>query len=86
MVTLGTAEFTYEVIENWAKVPPGWSFKEVGGVAADARDNVYVFSRGEHPVMVFDRADPHDGRRPAKQRPVLALGHLSVFPWQDDHR
>jgi DNA-binding beta-propeller fold protein YncE len=55
MVALGTAKFTYEVVENWAKLPAGWSFKEVGGVAADAQDNVYVFNRGAHPMMVFDR-------------------------------
>ena len=55
MATLGQDKFTYEVIENWAKLPNDWTFKEVGGVGADARDNVYVFSRGAHPMMVFDR-------------------------------
>ena len=49
MVALGTGAYTYEVIENWAKVPAGWSFKEVGGVGTDAQDNVYVFNRGAHP-------------------------------------
>src|SRR5919109_158862 len=55
MVALGTESFTYQVVENWAKLPGGWSFKEVGGVGADAQDNVYVFNRGVHPLMVFDR-------------------------------
>ena len=55
MVALGTGAYTYEVIENWAKLPAGWSFKEVGGVGTDAQDNVYVFNRGAHPMMVFDR-------------------------------
>ena len=55
MVALGTESFTYEVVENWAKLPDGWSFKEVGGVGVDAQDNVYVFNRGAHPVMIFDR-------------------------------
>ncbi|PON14103.1 hypothetical protein C2W62_30835 [Candidatus Entotheonella serta] len=55
MVTLGSGGYTYEVIDNWAKIPEGWSFREVGGVSADANDNVYVFNRGEHPMMVFDR-------------------------------
>jgi DNA-binding beta-propeller fold protein YncE len=55
MVALGTETFTYQVVENWAKLPDGWSFKEVGGVGADAQDNVYVFNRGPHPMMVFDR-------------------------------
>src|SRR3954447_23852949 len=29
--------------------------KEVGGVGVDSNDNVYVFNRGDHPMMVFDR-------------------------------
>jgi DNA-binding beta-propeller fold protein YncE len=55
MVTLGTANYTYEVVENWAKLPAGWGFKEVAAVGVDAHDNVYAFNRGEHPMMVFDR-------------------------------
>src|ERR1700757_4330525 len=31
------------------------AFKEVGGVGVDTRDNVYVFNRGDHPMIVFDR-------------------------------
>ena len=46
---------THEPVENWAKLPPGWSFKEIGGVGVDRNDNVFVFNRGEHPVIVFDR-------------------------------
>jgi DNA-binding beta-propeller fold protein YncE len=45
----------YEADADWADVPEGWSFREVAGVATDSRSRVYVFSRGEHPVMVFDR-------------------------------
>src|ERR1700722_12292924 len=55
MVTLGSGEYVYEPVENWAKLPSGWSFKEIGGVGVDSRDNVYVFNRGEHPMIVFDR-------------------------------
>ena len=52
---VGTGDFKYRIIENWAKLPEGWSFKEVAAVAIDAKDNVYAFGRGEHPIMVFDR-------------------------------
>jgi len=55
MVTLGTGNYTYEVVENWAKLPAGWGFKEVAAVGVDAHDNVYAFNRGAHPMMVFDR-------------------------------
>ncbi len=54
-VILGSGEHRYEVIDNWAKLPDGWSFKDVGAVATDSKDQVYVFNRGEHPMMVFDR-------------------------------
>src|SRR4030095_1457506 len=52
---VGTGDFKYRIVEDWAKLPDGWSFKEVGAVGVDASDNVYVFNRGEHPMMVFDR-------------------------------
>jgi hypothetical protein len=52
---LGQAEHTYRVVENWAKLPDGWEFMDVGAVACDSKDRVYVFCRGEHPMIVFDR-------------------------------
>ena len=55
MATVGSGAYTYEPVENWAKLPPGWSFKEIGGVGVDRHDNVFVFNRGEHPMIVFDR-------------------------------
>ena len=55
MATVGNGAYSYEPMENWAKLPPGWSFKEIGGVGVDRNDNVFVFNRGEHPMIVFDR-------------------------------
>jgi hypothetical protein len=52
---VGSGKFTYRVNADWAKLPEGWSFKEAGGVGVDSKDNVYVFNRGEHPMMIFDR-------------------------------
>jgi DNA-binding beta-propeller fold protein YncE len=51
----GTSEMQYELVPNWAKVADGWSFVDIGGIAVDAADNVYVLSRSEYPVLVFDR-------------------------------
>jgi len=45
----------FRVLEGWGKLPEGWRYVEAAGVAVDSRDNVYVFNRGEHPVIVFDR-------------------------------
>jgi hypothetical protein len=52
---VGSGDYRYRVNADWAKLPDGWSFKEVGGVGCDRNDNVYVFNRGAHPMMVFDR-------------------------------
>ena len=52
---LGTGEFRYRLVSDWARLPDGWDFYEVAAVAVDRKDQVYVFSRSEHPVTVFDR-------------------------------
>ena len=54
-VIVGLGSFRYEVHERWEKLPEGWSFVEVTAVATDSQDRVYVFNRGEHPVVIFDR-------------------------------
>ena len=36
-------------------MPDGWRFVEVAGVATDSHDRVFVFNRGEHPIIIFDR-------------------------------
>src|SRR5260370_15032015 len=54
-IEVGTGDYRYRIIENWAKLPDGWSFKEVAAVGCDKNDNVYAFGRGEHPMMEFDR-------------------------------
>ena len=51
----GPHQLEYEVLAGWEHLPEGWSFVEVAGVAADSKDRVYVFCRGQHPVIVFDR-------------------------------
>ena len=45
---LGSGEHRYRVVENWAKLPEGWEFKDAAAVACDSKDRVYVFNRGEH--------------------------------------
>src|SRR6185503_920824 len=54
-VTVGSGDYTYRVEEQWAKLPTGWEFGDVGAVGVDRQDRVYVFNRGEHPMCVFDR-------------------------------
>jgi hypothetical protein len=54
-MTIGPHRIAYEVIEGWERLPEGWSFVEVAGVAVDSQDRVYVFNRGEHPIIIFDK-------------------------------
>jgi DNA-binding beta-propeller fold protein YncE len=51
----GTGEFLYSHVPNWEKLPDGMAFKECPGVAVDSQDNVFVLTRGEHPIIVFDK-------------------------------
>jgi DNA-binding beta-propeller fold protein YncE len=54
----GHHRIAFEVVAGWERLPDGVAFTEVAGVACDSRDRVYLFCRGAHPVIVFDR----DGR------------------------
>ncbi|MEM7126196.1 MAG: peptidyl-alpha-hydroxyglycine alpha-amidating lyase family protein [Chloroflexota bacterium] len=51
---LGDGDFVYEELASWAQLPDGWTFFETVDVAVDQQDRVYVFSRGEHPMTVFE--------------------------------
>ena len=51
----GSGDFRYKFVDGWAKLPDGMAFHECPGVAVDSQDNVFVLTRGEHPIMVFDR-------------------------------
>jgi DNA-binding beta-propeller fold protein YncE len=55
MATAGTGKYTYNVIQDWAKLPSGETFAMVSAVATDAQDRVYGFQRKEPPIVVFDR-------------------------------
>jgi hypothetical protein len=55
MTHLGAGDYRYEELPDWAQLPDGWGFREVVDVEVDTDDRVYVFNRGEHPVMVFEQ-------------------------------
>jgi DNA-binding beta-propeller fold protein YncE len=46
----------YELVKGWGQLPDGWKWGQVAGVACDSEDRVHVYSRTEHPYMVFDRS------------------------------
>ena len=53
--TIQMTSSQYTVDPTWPRISEGWDLVEVVGVASDSRDRVYVFNRGEHPVIVFER-------------------------------
>jgi DNA-binding beta-propeller fold protein YncE len=53
--TYGSGDFKFNYTDGWAKLPGETTFLECPGVAVDSKDNVFVLTRGEHPVMVFDK-------------------------------
>ena len=50
-----TSETKYEAVAGWAKIPHGIWLREATSVAVDSDDRVYVFNRGNVPMLVFDR-------------------------------
>ena len=55
MTIVGSGNYTYELIQDWPKLPTGQSLGVVSSVATDSQHRVYAFQRQDPPVMVFDR-------------------------------
>lgn len=55
-VIVGSGDFQYTAIDDWPRLRQGWDFIEATSVAADNTGRVFVFNRGEHPVVVLDQA------------------------------
>jgi len=54
MATVGKGKYTYELVPNWEKLPEGWVLGQTA-IVTDSQDRVYLFNRGEHPLIVLDR-------------------------------
>jgi DNA-binding beta-propeller fold protein YncE len=61
MTIVGSGSYTYELVENWAKLPEGWTFGGVSAVATDSQDRVYAFQRKDPPVVIFDKNGTYVG-------------------------
>jgi DNA-binding beta-propeller fold protein YncE len=55
-MVIGDGERQYEVVPDWGKLPAGWIWGQVGAVGVDSRDRVHVFTRTDHPYMIFNRS------------------------------
>lgn len=54
-MAFGSGRYTYELAVGWGKLPAGWKWGWIPAVACDSQDRVFVYSRSEHPLVVFDR-------------------------------
>ena len=54
-MAFGKGEYTYELSGGWGTLPDGMEFKQVAGVAVDKDDNVYVYNRVTHNLVIFNR-------------------------------
>jgi DNA-binding beta-propeller fold protein YncE len=46
----------YAVDSEWPRLPAGWTFEETPGVAVDSREHAFVFHRGPHSIIEFDKS------------------------------
>lgn len=52
---VGSDGYTYELVEDFAKLPEGETFGLISRLTTDSRDRLYVFQRKDPAVLVFDR-------------------------------
>lgn len=55
VVRFGSGALCFELVEGWERLPVGWSHPDVAGVCTDSSGNVFLYCRGDHPVMIYDR-------------------------------
>ena len=46
--------FGFEVVDDWEKLPAGYKHDDVDGVGVDSRDRVYMITRGDPRVIVYE--------------------------------
>src|SRR5262249_55569469 len=51
------AQTPYHVADGWGKLPEGLKWGLTAGMAIDAQDRVYAFTRAEPPLIVLDGRD-----------------------------
>lgn len=54
-VTIGSGYWTYTLVKGWGAPPPGMTYEWGCAVVVDSRDRVYVHTRAQKAVLVFDR-------------------------------
>lgn len=58
MTASATPQTRFEPVVGWPALPHGMWFREATSVGVGPDGRVYVFNRGQWPVMVFDTSGP----------------------------
>jgi peptidylamidoglycolate lyase len=56
LAVLFSAQGAYEVVHGWPQLPDGFALGQVSGVGVDSHNRIWVFHRGDRPIMGFDGA------------------------------
>jgi hypothetical protein len=54
-IRFGSGSLQFELVEGWEHIPNDWTHPDVAGVCTDADNNVVLYVRGDHPVMIYDK-------------------------------
>jgi hypothetical protein len=54
MPVVGSGDHRYERVPAWPSMPRYWSFGAASDGAVNGRDEVHIFSRGAHPLTIWD--------------------------------
>ena len=54
MATVGSGDYRYERVPSWPEMPKYWAFGAASDCAVNSKDEVHIFSRGEHPLTIWD--------------------------------
>ena len=54
MAVVGSGDYRYERVPSWPKLPKYWSFGLASDGAVNSQDEVHIFSRGGHPLTIWD--------------------------------
>lgn len=52
-MVFGSGRYSYTVDPGWPKRPSEWSWGWTPGMACDSQDRLFVYSRCDHPLLVF---------------------------------
>ena len=51
-----TPSGAYQVVHGWPQLPDGFALGQVSGVGIDSHNHIFVFHRGERPILCFNAA------------------------------